>query len=77
MPVILDFHELEIGMWTGEKAHFSLKFQGLHNILDQEMINLWEELYNLTDEYTDRWLSSGIWILHLWLLANVIVSLLL
>ncbi|KAJ6946835.1 hypothetical protein NC651_001510 [Populus alba x Populus x berolinensis] len=33
--------------------------QGLHNILDQEMINLWEELYNLTDEYTDRWLSSA------------------
>lgn len=23
------------------------------------MINLWEELYNLTDEYTDRWLSSA------------------
>ncbi|KAG6792034.1 hypothetical protein POTOM_001172 [Populus tomentosa] len=33
--------------------------QGLHNVLDQEMINLWEELYNLTDEYTDRWLSSA------------------
>ncbi|KAF9689686.1 hypothetical protein SADUNF_Sadunf01G0118100 [Salix dunnii] len=33
--------------------------QGLHNILDQEMINVWEELYNLTDEYTDRWLSSA------------------
>lgn len=33
--------------------------QGLHNILDQEMINLWEELYNLTDEYTDGWLSSA------------------
>lgn len=36
--------------------------QGLHNILDQEMINLWEELYNLTDEYTDRWLSSVFWL---------------
>ncbi|KAB5573898.1 hypothetical protein DKX38_001092 [Salix brachista] len=55
--------------------------QGLHNILDQEMINVWEELYNLTDEYTDRWLSSGIWILYLLspmtLYSHVFITLLL
>lgn len=24
------------------------------------MIKQWDELYNMTDKYTDRWLSSGI-----------------
>ncbi|KAK7330886.1 hypothetical protein VNO77_25092 [Canavalia gladiata] len=33
--------------------------QGLQNILDHETINLWDELYDKTDEYTDRWLSSA------------------
>ncbi|XP_072977905.1 protein phosphatase EYA [Typha angustifolia] len=33
--------------------------QGLHNILDEKMIKIWDELYSLTDSYTDRWLSSG------------------
>ncbi|KAJ1428950.1 HAD-like superfamily [Sesbania bispinosa] len=33
--------------------------QGLHNILDHETIKLWDELYDKTDEYTDRWLSSA------------------
>lgn len=33
--------------------------QGLHNILDNEMIRLWDDLYELTDAYTDRWLSSA------------------
>ncbi|XP_047167473.1 eyes absent homolog isoform X2 [Vigna umbellata] len=32
--------------------------QGLQNILDQETIKHWDELYDKTDEYTDRWLSS-------------------
>ncbi|KAK9021037.1 hypothetical protein V6N11_011045 [Hibiscus sabdariffa] len=32
---------------------------GLHNILDQEMMNLWDALYKMTDEYTDGWLSSA------------------
>ncbi|XP_022639104.1 eyes absent homolog 2 isoform X2 [Vigna radiata var. radiata] len=32
--------------------------QGLRNILDQETIKHWDELYDKTDEYTDRWLSS-------------------
>ncbi|XP_047167471.1 eyes absent homolog isoform X1 [Vigna umbellata] len=33
--------------------------QGLQNILDQETIKHWDELYDKTDEYTDRWLSSA------------------
>nr|ACU17702.1 unknown [Glycine max] len=33
--------------------------QGLRNILDHETIKLWDELYDKTDEYTDRWLSSA------------------
>lgn len=33
--------------------------QGLKNILDHETIKLWDELYDKTDEYTDRWLSSA------------------
>ncbi|XP_043715281.1 eyes absent homolog [Telopea speciosissima] len=33
--------------------------QGLHRVLDQEMIKLWDDLYDLTDSYTDRWLSSA------------------
>ncbi|AES90820.2 eyes absent-like protein [Medicago truncatula] len=33
--------------------------QGLHNILDQETIKVWNNLYNKTDEYTDKWLSSA------------------
>ncbi|KAE8693153.1 hypothetical protein F3Y22_tig00110818pilonHSYRG00025 [Hibiscus syriacus] len=33
---------------------------GLHNILDQEMMDLWDALCKMTDENTDGWLSSGI-----------------
>ncbi|XP_015866001.3 eyes absent homolog [Ziziphus jujuba] len=33
--------------------------QGLHRFFDQEMIKQWDELYNMTDKYTDRWLSSA------------------
>ncbi|KAF8380686.1 hypothetical protein HHK36_028176 [Tetracentron sinense] len=33
--------------------------QGLRNVLDQEMMKLWDDLYDLTDSYTDRWLSSA------------------
>ncbi|XVE57468.1 hypothetical protein DITRI_Ditri04bG0092900 [Diplodiscus trichospermus] len=33
--------------------------QGLHNIFDQEMMDLWDALYKMTDEYTDGWLSSA------------------
>ncbi|XP_034711852.1 eyes absent homolog isoform X2 [Vitis riparia] len=32
--------------------------QGLHNTFDQDMIKLWDDLYDMTDSYTDRWLSS-------------------
>ncbi|KAE8671709.1 protein LOL1-like isoform X1 [Hibiscus syriacus] len=31
---------------------------GLHNILDLEVMDLWDALYKMTDEYTDGWLSS-------------------
>ncbi|RDX89219.1 Eyes absent-like 2 [Mucuna pruriens] len=33
--------------------------QGLQNILDHDTVKHWDELYDKTDEYTDRWLSSA------------------
>ncbi|KAK4486960.1 hypothetical protein RD792_006275 [Penstemon davidsonii] len=33
--------------------------KGLHNILNQDLIKLWDTLYDMTDTYTDRWLSSA------------------
>ncbi|OMO77259.1 eyes absent protein [Corchorus capsularis] len=33
--------------------------QGLHNLFDKEMMAVLDALYNTTDEYTDRWLSSA------------------
>ncbi|RRT82343.1 hypothetical protein B296_00018437 [Ensete ventricosum] len=35
--------------------------QGLNKVLGQEMIKLWNDLYNSTDSYTDGWLSSGMY----------------
>ncbi|KAK1261819.1 hypothetical protein QJS04_geneDACA008792 [Acorus gramineus] len=32
--------------------------QGLHNILDEKTIKLWSDHYDLTDNFTDGWLSS-------------------
>jgi len=37
-----------------------LCLQGLEKILDQHMVKVWNDLYSLTDKYTDGWLSSGI-----------------
>ncbi|XP_051125604.1 eyes absent homolog [Andrographis paniculata] len=33
--------------------------KGLYNILSQDLIQLWDSLYDLTDTYTDKWLSSA------------------
>lgn len=33
--------------------------KGLHNLFDQETMKQWDELYDITDKYTDRWLSSA------------------
>ncbi|KAI5641867.1 hypothetical protein M9H77_00343 [Catharanthus roseus] len=33
--------------------------KGLHSILDEEMIKSWENLYHMTDSFTDKWLSSA------------------
>eukprot|EP00262_Sarcandra_glabra_P010894 TRINITY_DN2650_c0_g1_i1.p1 TRINITY_DN2650_c0_g1~~TRINITY_DN2650_c0_g1_i1.p1 ORF type:complete len:322 (-),score=49.69 TRINITY_DN2650_c0_g1_i1:78-1043(-) len=33
--------------------------QGLHSALNQETIKLWDDLYDLTDSYTDKWLSTA------------------
>ncbi|XP_022145451.1 eyes absent homolog 2 [Momordica charantia] len=33
--------------------------EGLQNIFDQQKMKLWEELYEMTDVYTDRWFSSA------------------
>lgn len=33
--------------------------KGLHNIIDQHMVKSWDMLYDSTDRYTDRWLSSA------------------
>lgn len=42
-----------------EKLTHSLSFQGLHSFFDQDTMKVWDELYDITDKYTDRWLSSG------------------
>ncbi|KAK6134912.1 hypothetical protein DH2020_031332 [Rehmannia glutinosa] len=33
--------------------------KGLYNILNQDLIKLWNSLYYLTDTYTEKWLSSA------------------
>ncbi|KAK6157169.1 hypothetical protein DH2020_011417 [Rehmannia glutinosa] len=33
--------------------------KGLYNILNQDLIKLWDSLYDLTDTYTEKWLSSA------------------
>lgn len=33
--------------------------KGLQDVLDHELMKYWDDLYNLTDNYTDGWLSSG------------------
>ncbi|KAE9445637.1 hypothetical protein C3L33_22464, partial [Rhododendron williamsianum] len=33
--------------------------KGLHRIFDQEMRKFWDDLFDVTDSYTDRWLSSA------------------
>lgn len=33
--------------------------EGLQNIFDEQKMNFWEELYEMTDVYTDRWFSSA------------------
>ncbi|KAK6947440.1 hypothetical protein RJ641_000913 [Dillenia turbinata] len=33
--------------------------QGLHKVLNQGMLKSWNDLYEMTDKYTDRWLSSA------------------
>ncbi|KAF9623636.1 hypothetical protein IFM89_003643 [Coptis chinensis] len=33
--------------------------KGLHSIINQEMMKSWDDLYELTDIYTDGWLSSA------------------
>lgn len=62
-------HKYEEVFYSISQTHFSLVyylvkcssllFQGLQNIFDKELLRVWDELYDMTDEYTDRWLSSG------------------
>lgn len=33
--------------------------KGLYKVLDQNMIKQWDNLYRMTDDYTDGWLTSG------------------
>lgn len=33
--------------------------EGLQNIFDEQKMKFWEELYEMTDVYTDRWFSSA------------------
>ncbi|CAK9173382.1 unnamed protein product [Ilex paraguariensis] len=41
------------------RAFLPLLLQGLHSVFDQEMIKFWDNLYDVTDSYTERWLSSA------------------
>lgn len=43
-----------------KKTHCLFTFQGLQNIFDKNMRDHWDALYEMTDKYTDGWLSSGI-----------------
>lgn len=57
-------------------APLSLKIQGLPDVFDQEMMKVWDELYDLSDDYTDRWLSSGrLNVLLMQLHTNLIICL--
>lgn len=33
--------------------------KGLHSALNEDMIKIWDDLYDTTDSYTDKWLSSA------------------
>jgi EYA(Eyes Absent) family protein len=33
--------------------------KGLQNLLDEQLINAWNDLYSLTDSFTDGWLSAA------------------
>ncbi|XP_047324263.1 eyes absent homolog [Impatiens glandulifera] len=33
--------------------------KGLHSIFNEDTINIWNDLYDVTDTYTDKWLSSA------------------
>ncbi|KAJ3690942.1 hypothetical protein LUZ61_020106 [Rhynchospora tenuis] len=33
--------------------------KGLQNLLDEQLLNVWNDLYSLTDNFTDGWLSSA------------------
>ncbi|KAM7493965.1 hypothetical protein LguiB_028574 [Lonicera macranthoides] len=33
--------------------------KGLHSVFDEDMAKFWNDLYDVTDRYTDRWLSSA------------------
>lgn len=49
----------------------TLLFQGLQSFLNQETKKDLDELYDMTDNYTDRWLSSGIFFLTMQLVVLV------
>ncbi|KAG8386866.1 hypothetical protein BUALT_Bualt03G0193500 [Buddleja alternifolia] len=56
---------LRHGVWRGTLLHdgdgdgMALASKGLYNILSQDLIKLWDSLYDLTDTYTEKWLSSA------------------
>jgi hypothetical protein len=33
--------------------------QSLKNLLDEQLFNAWNDLYSVTDSFTDGWLSAG------------------
>ena len=39
---------------------FSYDLQGLETLLNDEQLQEWKELYEMTDTYTDHWLTAGI-----------------
>ncbi|XP_062227851.1 eyes absent homolog isoform X3 [Phragmites australis] len=63
-PLLLSTAVDRVLNWLGGEIHHPdldsfLLLLGLEKILDQHMVKVWDDLYSLTDKYTDGWLSSA------------------
>lgn len=44
---------------TWDLAKMIILLQGLQKLLDEPLFNVWNDLYSVTDSFTDGWLSAG------------------